>query len=256
MIRQGSFLLLLVGLTLSLASCDDKEQDNLAKAQQCLDKIDQNTPTSADACMEFIESYDSQQANIIKCGITLTSGGLVDSKIVQAANVLSDESVANKEAVYMTIFALDTPATTGFTKANKAEEYCQASGVPGFKYISSLVLAGTTLAKMLSELSITVTITDPSSVNTAITDLLTQCNVASPTTPPAACTDPENAQALGETAMTLASGYCNSQEADSEVCHNFTEAVDAAGSDPDAVGVAVLCYLNRKTYNVSTGQCN
>lgn len=247
---MNKWIWILLPLTLVIASCEDKEIDDLAKAQACLDAVPQSAPSQADDCMQYIEKYSSQQANIIKCGIKMTSGGLVEDKIVRAANLVSQDGVANKEAVYMSVFALDNPDVNGgYTKAVDGNVFCQASGVPGFQYVSSLVLMGSTMAKMMGDLAIPVDLTDPTSadpdsVKEAVTDLLTQCNVV---TPPAGCTN--NFTVIGGAVTSLGQSYCNSQEADSEVCAQITSAIDASNGDPANVGQALLCYLNGKTFN-------
>ena len=61
---------------LATFSCKkNSEADDLAKAQQCLDRVQESNPLGADECMNYVQKYSSQQANILKCAILVTSGG-------------------------------------------------------------------------------------------------------------------------------------------------------------------------------------
>lgn len=136
MLNKVLFVFLSAAILASV-SCN-QEQDDLAKAQDCLDKVDQSNPTSADACLQYVAKYDSQQAQILKCSIYMTSGGLVENKIVAAYKALKEDGQTNKHATYMAILSLDQPtAVAALPKAKAANLYCQASGVPGLMYLQT-----------------------------------------------------------------------------------------------------------------------
>lgn len=240
-------MVLILCAALAQVSCEKTESDNLARAQKCLDEVSESDPTKAKECFTYIEKYTSQQADILKCSILITSGGLMENKIVKAYNVLKDDSQGSKSASFMSVLSLDLPdIDTGYETAVKANGYCVSSGVPGLKYLSGIIVAGTTLAKMMSHLGITtnIDVNDPAAVNTAVQNLLTQCTGA---TPPADCTT-DLAQ-MGSTVTGLASSYCATDSADDGVCGQINSAVTAANGDETAVGEALLCYMNNKTYD-------
>lgn len=253
-IRHRGIIATIVLLTF-ISSCSKKgETEDLAKAQACLDNVAEGSPSQADACMDYVEQYSDQQANILKCAIKMTSGGLNENKIVKAYNALKDSTQTNKTAAFMAVLSLDYPTVTaGYTKAVAADVFCQASGVPGLMYISGVILAGTYMNKTVFDLSGGVSginVNDPAAINTAITNMLTQCTSA---TPPASCTS--DLPTLGTTVIGLSGSYCANPSADQNVCGQINNAVTNAGGSSAAVGQALFCYLSNKTYNATTGLC-
>ena len=245
-------LISMICTTSFLFGCSDKaeEMDNLAKAQKCLNEVPQSDPGSASGCLQYVEKYTSQQASILKCSILLTSGGLMEDKVVQAAKALEDSSaVSNKEAAFMSILSLDVPSiTAGYAKAVQGNEFCQASGVPGLTYIGGLVVAGSYMRLTMFTLGITLNINNPEAAVTALVD---QC-----TTTPAACA--ANIETLGATVVTLAQSYCNTGSASTGICGDVNAAVAASGGDTADVGRALFCYMETpsRTYNTVTNTCN
>ena len=244
-----SFLAVLT-LVITLTGCKQDEMDDLAKAQDCLDKVPQTDPTKASACMAYVQKYTSQQANILKCSILMTSGGLVETKIVSAYNAVQNQSNTTREAAFMGILALDKPnVTEGYNTAAQADTYCQLTGVPGLQYISGIVKIGSFMAKTMAAYS-TIDFTDPAAVQTAVNDLITKCNAD-----PRDASCPTDLSSMGSSAAVLADGYCSTDNADSQVCENINAAVDASSGNPNAVGDALMCYLGNKKHNVATAKC-
>jgi hypothetical protein len=235
-------------LSFTLVSCQKKgEQDDLAKAQACLDAVPVGQPSKADDCLAMVKDYTDQQAMILKCSIVMTSGGLMEDKVIKAYNALKDDSQTNKTAAFMAALCLDNPTIDdGYTKALLADSYCQQTGVSGLKYISGLIVTGTFMNKVAGAINIS----NPTAAQTAITNLVGQCV----TTPAASCTD--NLPALGSAVIGLAGSYCAGSNADQNACSQINSAVAAAGSDTTAVGKALICYLNNKTYSPADDQCH
>ncbi len=246
-------LLILSVLSQFILGCAKKESDDLAKAQNCLNKVSESRPSDADACMQFVAKYSSQQANILKCSIKITSGGLMESKIVKGYNILEDDSQTNKEASFMAVLSLDNPNfTEGLAKAKAASAFCLESGVNGLIYLSNIVLAGTALAKTMEDAGLSdFDPADPDSVNNAIEGLLTACAVA---TPPANCT--ENIDSMGAAVEILGESYCAGESADAGVCTQIQDTLKASSGDAAKTGQALLCVLAKKQYNPSTNGCD
>jgi len=244
-----------------LASCRNQDEINdLAKAQECLDKVNQNRPEEADACLEYVDKYNSQQANILKCSIHMTSGGLVENKMVSAYEALEDDTITNKTAAFMTVLALDNPTTTaGYKKAVLAYEFCQLSGVPGLEYISTVILGGTNMARALDSLGLWngIDINDPSTIDTAVDTLIATCSDATHVDY-ANCFPPDTDEATLGTAITaLSEAYCDGAKDDDEVCVQINSAVASAGSDPTDVARALFCFLADppKNYDPDANDC-
>lgn len=243
---------LVCGLAATLVSCgNNQEQDDLAKAQQCLDRVPQSNPTAADACLQYVAKYNSPHANKLKCSIYLTSGGLVEDKVVKAYDVLKN-TTTNKEASYMAILSLDKPnVEDAYTKAVSASPVCQASGDAGFIYISSIVIAGTVMNRKIFQLTNSgIDISSPSSITNSVNTLLTECTAGD-------CG--MDLDTLGSSAVAVANAYCGQGAADQDVCKQINSAVDAAGTDTGDVGQALMCYLKGMKYsataNAGAGGC-
>ncbi|MBX3021724.1 MAG: hypothetical protein KF799_08625 [Bdellovibrionales bacterium] len=242
---------------LASVSCNS-EQDDLAKAQQCLDELDVSvTNNKAEECLQYIDKYDSQQAKILKCSIYMTSGGLVESKIVNAYKALKEDTQANKHATYMTLLSLDNPtATLALPKAQNANAYCQASGVPGLQYLSNAILVGTSLNATIESFNggSGIDPTDTTAMNNMIESMLTTCtDPAATPTDKAKCA--ENLETMGSAALALSTTYCDSTEADKDVCGQINGAVQSAGVDPANIGQALICYLKDLKFDANTGTC-
>jgi hypothetical protein len=230
-----------------LASCKSQDEVNdLAKAQECLDKVNQTRPEEADSCLEYVEKYTSQQANILKCSIHMTSGGLVENKMVQAYKALEDDTITDKTMAFMTVLALDNPTTTaGYEKAVKAYEYCQLSGVPGLAYISSMILAGTQMGRALDTMGLWtgIDINDPATIESAVNQLVAACT-DSTNINYGDCFPPDTDEAtLGTAVIALSQAYCSDAPDDDEVCVQINSTVANAGSDPTEVAHALFCLL-------------
>lgn len=254
MFRFRALSILVVGtLMTALVSCGKGgEQDDLAKAQSCLDHVQASNPQTATQCLQYINKYSSVQANNLKCAIYLTSGGLIENKIVQAYGILSDNSQQNKAASFMAAISLDVPdATSAYNTATTADSYCRLSGTSGLASLSSIILAGTTMKKSIFDLGLggSFDINNPSSVNTAVQSMITQCAVA---TPPAGC---PSTQTLGSSVTTIATVYCGQPSANSNVCTSVNGAIASAGGSSSSAGAALLCYLKNQKYNAQTGAC-
>jgi hypothetical protein len=226
----------------ALSGCETTETDNIAKAQKCLDEVPEANYPTAENCMQFVKDYDSQQANILKCSIKMTAGGLVESRIVNAYEAIkSQSSDSNKVAIYMSMLGL-----TDHAVAVEANNYCIASGVSGLIYISGIILAGTNLTQ-------TWGIDPTADASTIASDLHTHLDpcLSSGT----GCPSAAQLNEMGSTALTIANSYCASPSADKDACSAITDAVDSVGGDTSHLGDALMCYIGGKTYDTVGGTC-
>lgn len=249
----------LIFLAFGLVSCEQaQESDDLAQAQKCLDEVPSSNPAAASNCLHYVEKYSSQQANILKCSIYMTSGGLIETKIIKAYEALKDSSIpeANRSTAYMAVLSLDVPnAAGGYNKALAADPYCQATGVPGLKFLSGVIVAGSWMAKTMAALpggvEISTIIDNPAAISSAVNDLLsttTGCNAA---VPDPACN--QGLAELGTAVANLSVSYCSNEKADAAVCEEINKAKDAAGNNATDIGQALLCFLKDKGF--ANGAC-
>jgi hypothetical protein len=250
MLRKFIVFATAIACSAAIVSCKKSESDDLAAAQKCLDEVPQDNPEAADGCLHYVEKYDSQQASILKCSIYMTSGGLVENKVVKAYTALKDTAQTNKEAAFMAVLALDRPnVNAGYDKAIAADRFCQASGVSGLKYISGVIVAGTYMNKVIGG----VNVDDPAAIASAVQIMLDKCAPTPPTAIDPSCTT--DIATLGTTVVTLADSYCDGDNANEGVCTQVNAAVAASGGNTSDVGLALFCYLNKKTFNSTTHEC-
>lgn len=226
-----------------LAGCNSEESDNLAKGQACLDAVPQSNPARADECLQFVEQYDSQQANILKCSIYLTSGGLVENKVIAAYDALKTSSFASPNATFLAIMALDVPDKTGgMTKAQTAQAFCEQSGVSSLKTVGAYVLVGTTINNLVPG--------DPDLTDGAGQAALTAAIDACATTPGGAGCEPAT---VGAAAQSIATSYCSGASADEKICNDLEAAIAGSNGSNADIGAALYCYLDGGTY--AAGVC-
>lgn len=242
-LKQLALILGMLVMTFSLSSCEDEEANNIAKAQDCLDKITSTNFASAESCMEFVNKYDTQQANIIKCSVKLLAAGLTTQRIAKAYTAISDSTYTNKEAALISIFALDA------TKATQAQGYCTKTQLNGFIYVANMVLIGSQMAAAAAAAGIPGYTYDPTVPSNFPTDaevdaILDNCTSDFTTTN---C----NHAAMGAAVETISESYCAGNNADTDVCKKINEAVTAAGGDQALVSKQLFCLLDNKHYSAT-----
>ena len=232
-----------ISMVAGLAGCEDGETRDLAKAQACLNEVPQDNPGAASNCYSYVENYSSQQANILKCSIKLTSGGLSTQKIVDAYKVTDDSTVTNKQAVFIGFLSLNLPsAAAGYVTAKEAYPFCELSQVSGLKFIGGLAKMASMLASLPG-----VDLSDPNDIETEIGAALEGCVDGSQGT----C----DLEDTGATVVAISESYCSSPSSDKDVCGDINEAIAEAGGDPIAAAKQFMCKLQKKTLNPAGTAC-
>lgn len=236
MLKQCALSAAVLLLSISLMGCEDKELDDLAKAQDCLDKVSDANYASAETCLSYVAKYDSQQANIIKCSGKFLAGGLTTSKIVDAYKEYEDaDAGASKDGIFIGYLAL-TPSS----KAKEAAPFCRKTGVDGFIYLAELAVVGSVMGS-IGGVDFTDGVTEA--------ELTTIANTCQAT--PANC-EPE---VLAEAATNLAESYCASPSAETDdVCQDINSTISQANGNNDEIAKALTCFLSGKTY--ANGTCS
>lgn len=234
-VKKLLFTLILVFATgFFLSACEEKEMDDLAKAQDCLDKVEDSNLAQANVCISYVAKYDSQQANIIKCSGKFLAGGLTTSKIIDAFTEYEEEGNGeNKDSLFIGYLALNPSSL-----ATEAVNFCRRTGVDGFMYLADLAVVGSVLGEVGTGFSNPPT-------QTEIDNALDTCK-----TNPATC-QPE---VIAPAVTSLASSYCSKPSAaDDEVCKDVNAAIAQAGGDNDEITKALTCFLGGGTY--ASGVC-
>lgn len=218
---------------LFLSACEEKEMDDLARAQDCLDKVEDSNLSQANVCISYVEKYDSQQANIIKCSGKFLAGGLTTSKIIDAYKEYEDAgNGSNKDALFIGYLSLNPSSA-----AKEAVTFCRKTQVDGFIYLADLAVVGSILNDAAGGFSNPPT-------QTEIDNALSTCQST-----PSSC-EPE---IVAGAVTSLANSYCSKPSAkDDEVCKDINSAIAQAGGNNDEITKALTCLLNGKTYNAGT----
>ncbi|NCN95612.1 MAG: hypothetical protein GW917_02720 [Bdellovibrionales bacterium] len=236
-IRLGSGLFFSALLVLAFTGCEDAEVKDMAQAQQCLDAVPASAPQDAENCFAYVSAYDSQQANILKCSIKITSGGLSTQKIAEAYKAADSSTLTNKEAVYIAYLALDKPnASGGYSLAQQAYPFCVKSQVSGLIFIAGLVQTASMIASVTGA---TFDLNNPAAAQTAINTALQNCIAG------AGC----NMNEVGTTLATLSTVYCASPSSDLGVCTDVNSAITEYGGDTTKTAQAFMCKLQKKTFD-------
>ncbi len=220
----------------ALVACDEGEDDDLAKAQECLDRITDTNFTEAEDCIKPLEKYDSQQANILKCSGKFLAGGLTTSRIMDAYKELENSDAAaedKKEAIFISYLAL-TPSS----KAREAAAFCRKTELEGYIYLGDLAVVGSVLS-------------DAGNFSSPPTEAEVDAALATCQATPASC-QPE---VLAGAVTSVAESYCKKPSAkDDEVCKDINAAIAEAAGDEEVLTAALTCLLNGKEYK--NGACN
>tara|TARA_B100000609_G_scaffold196847_1_gene192919 strand:- start:668 stop:1357 length:690 start_codon:yes stop_codon:yes gene_type:complete len=220
-----------------MTGCEDEEVRDIAKAQECMDAVPASSPQDASNCFAYVEKHTSQQANILKCAIKLTSGGLSSQKMVEAYKAAGNSNLTSKESVYFAYLSLDLPTQSGgYDIAVEAYPYCVKSEVSGMVFIAGLAKT----ASLVTKSGVTIDLNDPATTEANIKTALQNCI--------STCTAAELAD-TGATIVNLATTYCKDSSSDQGVCTDVKNSVNQYGGNTEQAGKAFMCILQDKTFD-------
>jgi hypothetical protein len=214
-------LSILITLTLGLFSCEKTDDNKLADAQACLDKLRSTSlDAAALACQSKVDGLTSPQSYVIRCSVGFFLGGIKSSSIVAAYDSYTAAPANLKVATLMGALSSNSVAQADSTFA-----VCQKSGVSSLIYLAALSQTGTILQDGAGGAGIT----DPATFisNCANGGAGGICNDA----------------AIGTTVVVLYDSYCMGSAADSLVCTQINGAIQAGGGNPAAIATALYGLL-------------
>lgn len=209
---------LLLSLALSVlvvTGCEEKDDDNISKAQECLDKASQ--ASDATACLTIIDGINNDKANRIRCALKILESGTTQDDIISAFQAM-DSGTEEPLIEIATILGLGDYDTSGtvdaadVSVANGIKDICYQSSSIGLKTISQLIVFGTT-AQQYATLP-----DDPSDVATNIGSM-------------------GDAEA-GTFAIDVYNLYCVPAYSNQDICSTLDSA-GAVSGDPVSVGAAL-----------------
>lgn len=119
--KKQLFALLLVATAFGLTACEEKEDDKVFSAQQCLDKA---TPATVDTCVNMVSGISTNKAYTIRCAADFIRESITNDKIIDAIENLDENQTASDP----TTILLDNFKFSNTTLADAAVANCTATG--------------------------------------------------------------------------------------------------------------------------------
>lgn len=222
-------LLLLSVLSIFITmGCEDKEDDQISKAQKCLDLA--RVPADAATCSAIINGINNEKANRIRCALAILKNGTTQDDIIGAFKAM-DTGTQNPVIELATILGLGDLDASGTVDApdeavaQDIKNICYTTESKGLRTISELILFGTR-AQVAAD-----TLGDPENPNDVANNILLMSN-----------------QDAGEFGNDVFALYCVPTYSNTDICNTLFSA--GAGSNDDAtVGATLKSCLQTNTCN-------
>ncbi len=246
------FNILLIAFSLVIfASCESDEQNDISRAQACIDSANE---TSVEDCLDYITGYSSAESYAIRCAARFIANGLTDAQMVDAIQAKNDEGTSGDPILGM-IGLLSFKANTATEAKNAAitaMSECQKSQVKAYVLFASMAKMATNLLAATSGLG--------GAAEDALNKILagdepTQTDMenaliglcGSITAPDCSSVSADTADAIGESATTAYDTYCSATDSeDDEFCQDLETAINNNGSDTTALGKEILELISKK----------
>ncbi len=219
-------LVSLAGLCFGMTACEDKNDDKVFSAQQCLDKAGQGN-ANVDDCVNMINGISTPKAFVIRCSADFLRQGIDNDTIVEAIKNLDENTTGNDPTVVLFDKFHFTDDADGFTTqandyAQAAVNNCSATGSDTLKMLALANQAATTLY-----------------VATGGVNLQTFIDTFDPNTTTLTA---EQLASLGGSINNMAPIACGKGGAfeGNDVCKNIAEAQGQAGGDLEALAKQFL----------------
>lgn len=139
--KKQLFVLLLVSTSFGLTACEEKEDDTVFSAQQCLDKA---TPATVDTCVNMVSGISSNKAYTIRCSADFIRESITNDKIIDAIENLDNNQTASDP----TTILLDNFKFSNVTLADAAVANCTATGSETLTVLALTAKTGTIIASL------------------------------------------------------------------------------------------------------------
>ncbi|MCJ8275640.1 MAG: hypothetical protein HRT44_09540 [Bdellovibrionales bacterium] len=139
------FLATIAAATASLflmTGCEDEQESNLFKAQQCINKATQATVTN---CRSFIAGDTSERSYVLQCSIAFVSQGIEESAIVDALENIDQDG----QTTDPTITAVSALTMSDTTASTEAVTVCSQSGSKALTALANFANVATSMSSVL-----------------------------------------------------------------------------------------------------------
>lgn len=224
-------LVLLAGLTFGLTACEDKQDDKVFSAQQCLDKAGAGN-ANVDDCVNMINGISSPKAYVIRCSADFIRANISNATIVTAIKDLDNKNPGTDPTITLLgTFKFTTNATAEAAVAN-----CTATGSDNLRMLALTAQTATILFEALG--------TTPENF---VTDLNNFLNSYDPNNPASYSGIAGDLESLGQTLNSIAPIACKKGGAfeGNEVCNNMAEAQAQAGGNLEELAKQFLDQMKK-----------
>ncbi len=238
----ASKLLLFFALLMTFVGtvgCESKDDQNLAQAQQCLDKA---SPSTVDGCTSLIASDVSPKAYMIRCAADFIRNGFVGSRIAEAFQKIKDNGSGQNIDAMGT--ALSFMAFPSMDLVNQAQSNCEKSSVPSMLRLVTMSSMATLLTTATADLIGTPANSDGTYSETQIKDAIDKFTDLSTATP---AEIEERKEQLGVIVQAAAPAYCaeGSAFSEKEMCTDLLAAT-AGGKSTAEIAEEILLRLKKE----------
>lgn len=216
-------MVLLAGLSFGLTACEDKEDDRVFSAQQCLDRAGAGN-ANVDDCVNMVNGISSSKAYVIRCSADFIRANVTNRTIVEAIENLKKKDSGNDPTITLLgKFKFSTNVSAEAAVAN-----CTATGSDNLRMLALTAQTATILFEAFG--------TDPDNfvaeLDTFINGLPGSYSQV----------DQGDLQGIGQSLINIAPIACKKGGAfeGNEVCANIAEAEAQAGGDPEELAKKFL----------------
>lgn len=203
--------------------CETKEDNALAKAQQCLD---QGSVSRANECRSMVASLKGVDAAIIRCSADFLEQGFTTNRLASAFLALNETTSTTDPMLGLMGFLVFTTSE----RAERAFTDCSETGLPGFTMFGSMAKMATIVA---------------SAVPSGISSALVNGRISQEEMQTALQTlDSANDSDLGSVVVNLQSSYCggSSNNQYNQVCGQLANAIGST-TDLATIGAQLRSTL-------------
>lgn len=237
-------------LSLSLlSSCESKDDNKMAGAQECMDNLKDTDPaSSAQACEDMVAGISTPQSYVIRCSAQFFIGGITTQKILDAFEAFENASDNQKASILMDSLSQADPADLtdsdlAIAQAEQTYDACKLAQSPSLLYIATASKTGTIIKNSGVP---GCAATDSCDAGT-VTDNLNKCinlgdHDSNPMTPDEPMGGVCNDSAVGTAVIEMSEAYCVGDASSNQVCTEIRSAINAAGGTSDPAAIALALY--------------
>lgn len=216
-------------LCFGLLSCEEKEDDKIFSAQQCLDSV-ALSGAPVDPCVDMLNGITTPKSYVIRCSADFIRQGITNDAIVTAIEDLdnnNETSGSDANVVLYDVFAFDPQgANSAEQLVDTAVENCTATGSETLTILAISAKTATTIEAIAGG------------------DIQTWLD-GNPDINALTGSNPAELVSIGESVIAIQPIACGKggQFEGTEVCDNLTSAINA-GSDPSTIAQQFLNDLS------------